>query len=422
MKRKTIIILFCVTFLLNMQGTGESLSGQTNAYGHTVSSYTQHDPIVITHNDNYTQQGWSGSGTSVDPFVISGLEITQDTDPAISITDTDVYVTIQDCLLRRLNHGRVIFLESVENIVIEDCLLEGGITAENGEHLTVDGCIFSHSGISVIRNDYTEILDNVLVQGTIYFADTEHNSIIGNRVFNSTRGIDLAATGDFDIHNNTVVGHDDYGLGIRSINVMIPTTHTLYWNRLGWNGQNAKDERGNHPHWDSSERGNFWSDYDGEGDYIIPSGEAIDRYPSVLVDEVGPMMTMSQMIMTPSEDKPMSVSITDESGVKNATLSWSVDGGSTWQNKSLTFDWDDWVATLQGQPAGSIISVKVHALDCAGNWATSTTQTVDVTSEATGTTTPTVNGIPIEPSMIMPIGILGAIVVVALIAVVMKRR
>ncbi|MFW9890121.1 MAG: hypothetical protein ACFFER_18210 [Candidatus Thorarchaeota archaeon] len=36
---------------------------------------SQQTPIVINHNDNFTTQGWSGSGTANDPFVIEGRPI-----------------------------------------------------------------------------------------------------------------------------------------------------------------------------------------------------------------------------------------------------------------------------------------------------------------------------------------------------------
>ena len=43
-----------------------------------TAAYTPHAPITITSNADFSTQGWPGSGTVDDPYVIEGLNITSD--------------------------------------------------------------------------------------------------------------------------------------------------------------------------------------------------------------------------------------------------------------------------------------------------------------------------------------------------------
>jgi len=44
----------------------------------TGAAYTSHAPITISSNADFSTQGWPGSGTVDDPYVIEGLNITSD--------------------------------------------------------------------------------------------------------------------------------------------------------------------------------------------------------------------------------------------------------------------------------------------------------------------------------------------------------
>jgi parallel beta-helix repeat protein len=62
-----------------------------------LSSYTTHDPIVITSNADFESQGWSGNGSKEDPYIIQGLKITSD-EQCIAIENTYVYFEVKNCL------------------------------------------------------------------------------------------------------------------------------------------------------------------------------------------------------------------------------------------------------------------------------------------------------------------------------------
>ena len=62
---------------------------------------TNHDPIYIDGDTNFTitatNEGWPGTGTVNDPFLIENYSITTDGSTAISINNTQVYFQIKNC-------------------------------------------------------------------------------------------------------------------------------------------------------------------------------------------------------------------------------------------------------------------------------------------------------------------------------------
>lgn len=62
---------------------------------------TSHDPIYIDGDTNFTataaKEGWPGTGTLNDPFIIENYRITTNGNTAISINNTQVYFQIKNC-------------------------------------------------------------------------------------------------------------------------------------------------------------------------------------------------------------------------------------------------------------------------------------------------------------------------------------
>ncbi|MDH5483451.1 MAG: C39 family peptidase [Candidatus Bathyarchaeota archaeon] len=75
----------------------------------------------------------------------------------------------------------------------------------------------------------------------------------------------------------------------------------------------------------------------------------------------------------PFQGVKVSVNITDqESGVKNATLSYTIDNGTSWQNKTMDRNASTnlFEVTIPGQEAGTLVRFKIFAYDWVGNNAT----------------------------------------------------
>ncbi|MGY5880906.1 MAG: right-handed parallel beta-helix repeat-containing protein, partial [Candidatus Thorarchaeota archaeon] len=88
-------------------------------------AHTNHVPFVINSTADFAVQGWPGSGTSGDPYVIAGLNITTTiAQQCIQIGYTDAYFVIRDCyldtaslgvFLPNATHGRVEYTTILSN-------------------------------------------------------------------------------------------------------------------------------------------------------------------------------------------------------------------------------------------------------------------------------------------------------------------
>ncbi len=94
----------------------------------TTLAYTEHGPIVITSDGDFSAQGWPGEGTPESPYLIQGLNITHD-GTCIDISHTRAYFQIQDCYISSLDDkaGLGISLRQTGNGTVEDCIIENGM-------------------------------------------------------------------------------------------------------------------------------------------------------------------------------------------------------------------------------------------------------------------------------------------------------
>jgi len=72
----------------------------------------------------------------------------------------------------------------------------------------------------------------------------------------------------------------------------------------------------------------------------------------------------------PGQEVKVSVNVTDaESGVKNVTLFYTINNGTSWENRTMDFNQSTslYEATIPGQEAGTWVKFKIVAYDWAGN-------------------------------------------------------
>ncbi|MHA2295585.1 MAG: right-handed parallel beta-helix repeat-containing protein [Candidatus Hodarchaeales archaeon] len=107
--------------------------------------YEIHDSISIDDDSGFSEQGFPGSGTSDDPYLISGYSISSPTSHVIEIVDIDSYFIIRDNILNGggPNWGN-------------------GIAFINTSHGTIENNLISESstGIYLHNSDNTLILNN----------------------------------------------------------------------------------------------------------------------------------------------------------------------------------------------------------------------------------------------------------------------
>ena len=142
-------------------------------------------------------------------------------------------------------------------------------------------------------------------------------------------------------------------------------------------------------------------------------------------DTEGPSITeitISPSEPGPGEDVTVKAKITDPSGVAQAVLSYSTDGGQTWANVSMTPVGDDYYeATIPGQPKDTTVIYMIMAQDGAGNWATTSVRSYTVEEKAGPAPGPPeeIAGIPI---MYIVGGAVAAVVVIGVAIALLRRR
>jgi len=127
-----------------------------------------------------------------------------------------------------------------------------------------------------------------------------------------------------------------------------------------------------------------------------PSESSEHGYTVTTPDTEGP--TIVNITASPSEpregeDITIGADVADPSGVDEVILSYSTDGGTTWENTTMTHtSGNRYEGTVPGQAAGTTITYKIYARDSVGNWAVSDEHTITVRSA--GILPPQIMGVP----------------------------
>ncbi|MFW9921124.1 MAG: right-handed parallel beta-helix repeat-containing protein, partial [Candidatus Thorarchaeota archaeon] len=153
------------------------------------SELIDHVPILINGTDDFISQGWTGAGTTNNPYRISSLNITRDVGQiCIDIMHTNAYFVIEDCFIKQdslldairftnTSHGRIVYttvygqdasaetlqaihLINANNTVVNHVESYGrgamGLYAVNSYVLTVSDSTFDSDWYRALRVDYSE--------------------------------------------------------------------------------------------------------------------------------------------------------------------------------------------------------------------------------------------------------------------------
>jgi len=194
--------------------------------------HTNHVPIFINKTADFVSQGWPGSGTSGDPYVIAGLNITYDNGmKSIEIANTDAYFVIRDCYI---NQGST----------------EWGIKLDYATHGTIEyTTVYSEAyGIFTYEANFTTISHcDVFVKGTSYYAlwmQNSTDSIVEWSIFNSTvyRSTWVWRSPNLLMQHNTFDSHSSqYALTINNSNNTVVKHNTVTDSMIGFNINNCFD-------------------------------------------------------------------------------------------------------------------------------------------------------------------------------------
>ncbi|MFX1264343.1 MAG: nitrous oxide reductase family maturation protein NosD [Promethearchaeota archaeon] len=188
-------------------------------YSNMATSATPHAPIVITSNSDFVSQGWPGTGSIDDPFVIEGLLIRTREGSCIRVYRTDVYFVIRNCILdveEVNNEGtRGVFLERVIHGRIENCnisMVTDGIRMLKSIECHVSGNTIDLTKIGIIvdRVYNCSITDNQVIGRTygIYSLKSTLLTVADNYATKADIGILVEDTHDSLIQENQVTDSD----------------------------------------------------------------------------------------------------------------------------------------------------------------------------------------------------------------------
>ncbi|MHA1248303.1 MAG: right-handed parallel beta-helix repeat-containing protein [Candidatus Thorarchaeota archaeon] len=233
------VCLLILTLLVGMVGSTELTSSLRRGHSdgirdrnvdnkHLANAYIEHGPITIRSDADFEAQGWPGSGTAGDPYLIENLNITS-TDTCITIRDTSACFIIRGCFLSSSSqHG--IYLDNVTNGWIED-----NIISNNG----MRGMYLYLSSDNVLVNN--TVCNNT--QEGVFLYSSPHNVFVNNTISNNPGyGVFLGASSDCTLTGNNFETNSIalFGLSVTDWRQTITTNNTVdgepvgyFWNLSG---------------------------------------------------------------------------------------------------------------------------------------------------------------------------------------------
>lgn len=162
--------------------------------------YLFHDPIYINDNTDFPTEGFTGAGTSEDPYVLEDYFIINSTQNLIHISDTTAHFEIKNCLFTtKTGSYSGIYFWNVKN----------GKVADNTIHHCFDGIKLDSSC------ENNTLIGNTLYNNSyyaIYISQSSRTCIVSNTILNqSDDGIVLGNAHDNTLLSNTIT-HTRYGI------------------------------------------------------------------------------------------------------------------------------------------------------------------------------------------------------------------
>ncbi len=216
-----VCIVFVILVIAFSSGTGsvyhgglESAVTENDGYRmEFVESYTQHAPIIITSNGDFSSQGWPGYGNSTHPYIIEGLNITADS-VCISITGTTVYFEIRDCMISSGSSSSF-----------------NGIVLDNADHGTIQNCTVDlhNNGIYLSSSISCSLINNTAVDNSdrgFYLHNAHSSTLLNNTAVDNNDGFYLYNSDDSILTNNNASSDTGYGFRLDSSDICILTNNT----------------------------------------------------------------------------------------------------------------------------------------------------------------------------------------------------
>ena len=197
----SIIVLGIVLSLLNVQISQiSSIKNDKQIQGYAILDLVSHDPILITHDDNFTDYGFSGSGTAGEPYIIENYAIVTTNESGIYVNGTSKHFVIRNCHVEATEYG--IFISHVT---------EGTASVVNNTCMNNFYC-----GILVLFSSVATVANNTCTNNNwhgIFLGHSSGATLTNNTCTNNNRdGIYPYYSSGATLTNNTCTNNNWHGI------------------------------------------------------------------------------------------------------------------------------------------------------------------------------------------------------------------
>jgi parallel beta-helix repeat protein len=252
MSKMLIFVLLIAQFGLNFNN--KELKSLNRENGNIINhfDYGFHSSISITSNNEFSTQGFSGSGTVLDPYKLNNVNISSATGTLISIQNTDVYFEIKNSYIDGLNTSYWgIYFNNVSHGFIENNTIKNngasGIYVISSSHNLIVNNTISHNALIYDRSSGIEIRQsnnniiennsvfNQVIGHGLFFSLSNHNIVQNNTVYNNHyMGFRFDNSINLTISKNTIFSHLESGLSLYYVSSSNLTDNIVY--KSNWSG------------------------------------------------------------------------------------------------------------------------------------------------------------------------------------------
>ncbi|MHA1881950.1 MAG: right-handed parallel beta-helix repeat-containing protein [Candidatus Thorarchaeota archaeon] len=207
-----------------------------------IPNYTIHEPILVTGDDNFTQNGFVGNGTWQSPYVVENLNITSLSGPALQLINVTQPFVIRSCLLTSPveDSSSVVSLENASNWLVANSTISGsrhglslidcsnirimnnaisnqyrdGVKVEYSRNVTMTNNVFTHSmlGLDLMDTNGIKVKDNLFSQLLIGVSAYAVGGVIESNVFTNCSGGVHHSESRIHTNNNSFIDITDAAL------------------------------------------------------------------------------------------------------------------------------------------------------------------------------------------------------------------
>ncbi len=191
-----------------------------------ISEYTERGPIAILNDSAFGSDGYDfpGGGSSSNPYIIDGYNITDSTAHLIHIENTTKYFNITNCFLNSSNS-------------VYHCIWMKNVTFGTIVDNTICNATQTHYGIGMDESLNNTLLNNTILgcDNGIWMDDSHNNSLLNNTVYDSYWGMYVYRSNDNAFTNNTIYNCFSDGIYLDKDNKRNTfTNNTIYDIAMGY--------------------------------------------------------------------------------------------------------------------------------------------------------------------------------------------